>query len=116
MLLKIVSLLASTRAIDLNEVTDDFTQDAHLIWDTYMEKEEDVYDWFQIENSTRKSSNGGTIHFLNVTSQQWLDDTKALTPNGNSIWTHHVAINIPKNLKYKNISAALVTNKCNEND
>lgn len=81
-----------------------------------MEKEEDVYNWFEIENSTIKSINGGTIHFLNVTSQQWLDESMAYGPNGDNVWTHHVAVNIPKNLKYTNISTAYVTGGCNEND
>lgn len=81
-----------------------------------MEKEEDVYGWFEIENSTKRSLNGGTIHYLNVTSQTWLDESKAYGPHGDNIWTHHVAVNIPKNLKYTNISAAYVTGGCNEND
>ena len=79
-----------------------------------MEKEEEVYDWFEVEDSTIKSINGGTIHFLNVTSQQWLDESKAYGPNGD-IWTHTVAVNIPKNLKHTNISVALVANGCNDN-
>ena len=116
MLYKIASLLAATAAVELNEITDDFQQDAHEIWDSFMEKEEDVFDWFEIDNSTIKSVNGGTIHFLNVTTLNWLDETKQVGPNGNSLWTHHVAINIPKNLKYPGIANALVTDKCNEHD
>ena len=113
MIYKLTSFLAATIAFDLNEVTDDMTQDSHKIWDSYMEKEEEVYDWFEIENSTIKSINGGTIHYLNVTSQQWLDESKAYGPNGD-IWTHAVAVNIPKNLKHTNISVALVANGCND--
>jgi len=116
MLNKISSILALTNAFGLNEVTDDVGIDTHQILDSFMEKEEDVYNWFEIENSTIKSINGGTIHFLNVTSQEWLDETKAYGPNGNNIWTHHVAVNIPKNLKFTNISTAYVTGSCNEND
>lgn len=31
------------------------------------------------------------------------------------VWTHAVAVNIPKNLKNKNMSVALVANECNDN-
>ena len=47
----------------------DIPLEAHEIWDAYMEKEEDVYNWFELEDASIKSLNGGTIHFLNVTSQ-----------------------------------------------
>lgn len=80
-----------------------------------MEKEEEVYNWFEMEDSTFTSVNGGTVHYLNVTSQKWLDETKAYGPNGDNIWTHAVAVNIPKNLKHTNISVALVANGCNDN-
>lgn len=114
MLYKLASLLAATAAAGLEEITDDFTQDSHKIWDSYMEKEEEVYDWFVREPSI-KSVNGGTLHFLNVTSLQWMDETKAYGPNG-ATWSHIVAINVPKNLKHTNISAAMVVNGFNYED
>ena len=78
-----------------------------------MEKEEDVYNWYEIKNSTMRSLNGGTIHFLNVTSQRWLDKTKAYGPSGDNIWSHHVAINIPKNLTFTHHAASYLTGGCN---
>lgn len=35
-------------------------------------------------------------------------------PNGDALWTHHVAIIVPKTVKYTNVSAAYVTGGCNE--
>ena len=70
MFYKFTSMLAATAAMqNLNEVTDaEIPLEAHEIWDAYMEKEEDVYNWFELEDASIKSLNGGTIHFLNVTS------------------------------------------------
>ena len=71
MLFKLASLFAAASAVDLNEVTDDFNLDAHEIWDSYMEKEEEVYNWFEIEETPKYGTttlNGGKLHYLNVTS------------------------------------------------
>ena len=56
MLKKLLGFVAAASAIDLDEIlrTDDLSLDAHEIWDSYMEKEEDVYDWFEYKNSSRK--------------------------------------------------------------
>jgi hypothetical protein len=35
-------------------------------------------------------------------------------PGGDSLWTHHVAVIVPKSLKFKNISNAWITGGCNE--
>lgn len=113
MLSKLLGLLAVTSAIGLEEITDDPSKDSHKIWDSYMEKEEEVYDWYWRETESIKSVNGGTIHFLNVTSLRWMDTSKAYGPNGD-IWSHIVAVNIPKNLKHTKISMAQVTNGCND--
>ena len=114
MLTKLLGFVAAASAIELNEIlrTDDLSLDAHEIWDSYMEKEEDVYDWFEYKNSSRKSVNGGTIHYLNVTSQTWLDTSMAAGHNGN-IWSHKVVVVVPKNLKYTNFSLAYATGWCN---
>ena len=117
MLTKLLGFVAAASAIELNEIlrTDDLSLDAHEIWDSYMEKEEDVYDWFEYKNSSRKSVNGGTIHYLNVTSQTWLDESMATGHNGN-IWSHKVVVVVPKNLKYTNFSLAYATGWCNGGD
>ena len=109
-MLRLTSLICLSNAFELNQVSD---QDPHNILDQYLERDEPSYQWFEIENSTIRSLNGGTIHFLNVTSQQWLDESMAYGPSGD-LWTHHVAVNIPKNLKYTNVSTAYVTGSCNE--
>jgi hypothetical protein len=51
---------------------------------------------------------------LNVTSQQWLDVSKAYGPGNTSIWTHQVAVIIPKSLTYPNVSVSYLTIGCNE--
>ena len=79
MLYKFASILAGTAALSLEEITGDLNQEAHVIWDAYMEKEEDVFDYYEYETETRKSPNGGTLHFLNVTSLTWLDKSKQFT-------------------------------------
>ena len=112
-MLKLAGFLASTFALDVIEVTDDFEKESHVIWDSYMEKEEPLYNWYEYEGTSIKSFHGGQIHFLNVTSQQWLDESKAVGPQG-SVWSHIVAVNIPKNLKHTNISLAYATGWCNE--
>lgn len=48
---------------------------------------------------------------MNVTSQTWLNVSKAYGPTG-STWTHMVAIVVPKELNYKNISLAYLTGSC----
>jgi hypothetical protein len=42
--------------------------DIHSVLDSYMEREEPDYNWFEVADAQRRSPNGGTIHFLNVTS------------------------------------------------
>jgi len=57
---------------------------------------------------------GGTGHLLNVTSQQWLDETRAHV-QGSSIWSHQVLTIIPKTVKIKNRAFIYITGGCNEN-
>jgi PhoPQ-activated pathogenicity-related protein len=80
--------------------------------DEYVSKEEPDYGWYFIEDYTFKSLWGGTGYVLNVTSQRWIDESKVKSPTG-SLWTHQVIINVPKNLKFKNVSMALMTGGCN---
>ena len=70
MLLKLTGILASALAIDLNEVTDDMIQDSHKIWDSYMEKEEPLYNWYEYEGTSIKSLHGGTIHFYCIRAKK----------------------------------------------
>ena len=102
------------RALKVAELETDPSKLDHSIIDEFMEREEPDYGWFEIPNSARKSLHGNQIHFLNVTSQRWLNDSMVQGPGGDSVWTHHVAIVVPKSLKYTNVSSAWVTGGCNE--
>ena len=79
--------------------------------DDYVNKEEDVYAWFD-KGETSTSAWGGTAHVLNVNSQTWMYETKVSGPRGN-IWDHIVVVVVPKHLKYTNISTLWVTGDCN---
>jgi PhoPQ-activated pathogenicity-related protein len=50
---------------------------------------------------------------LNVTSQKWLDTSKAIGPNG-ALWTHQVIVVVPSKVQHKNMSVAYLTGNCNE--
>ena len=56
---------------------------------------------------------GGTGYMLNVTSLQWLDESRAVGPNG-ALWTHQVLVVVPKNLEIKNRATIYITGGCNE--
>jgi PhoPQ-activated pathogenicity-related protein len=57
---------------------------------------------------------GGSGHLLNVTSQQWLDESRAYGPDG-ALWTHQVLTIVPRHLKVKNKAVIYITGGCNEN-
>lgn len=81
------------------------------ILDDYVNKDEEVYDWFN-KNETFTTAWGGTAHVLNVTSQTWMDETRATGPRGN-IWDHTVIVIVPRELKYTNVSTLWVDGNCN---
>jgi hypothetical protein len=62
---------------------------------------------------------GGVGHVLNVTSQQWLDTSRAATArdpqNGGptDIWSHQVVVLVPNVVKHRNVSMAYLTGSCN---
>ena len=62
---KVISLIGLVNTYDLEQISD---LGKHNVLNEYLEREEPLYNWFEIENSLRKSANGGSIHFLNVTS------------------------------------------------
>jgi len=49
-----------------------------------------------------------------VTSQTWLDESKAYGPRGDNIWDHRIAVIVPKDLQVTNISSVWLTGQCNE--
>ena len=79
--------------------------------DDYVSRDEEVYGWFD-KNETFTTAWGNTAHILNVTSQTWMDESRAHGPRG-SIWDHTVIVVVPKNMTYTNISTLWVTGNCN---
>jgi hypothetical protein len=66
MMYKLIALLCSCKALEL--LSQESDADIHSVLDSYMEREEPDYNWFEVADAQRRSPNGGTIHFLNVTS------------------------------------------------
>jgi len=81
--------------------------------DDYVAKEEEVYQWKELETHRFKSLLGGDGYTLNVTSQKWLNESIVSGPDG-ALWTHQVIVVVPRNLKYTNVSVAYLTGGCNE--
>lgn len=79
------------------------------VLDDYVAKDEEVYNWFEEENGTFKTFWGNTAHILNVTSQTWLDKSKAYGPRGDNVWDHRIAVIVPKKLEVTNISSVWLT-------
>ena len=70
------------------------------------------YNWFEESDKGFKTLWGNTARILNVTSQQWMDETKAQAPGG-ALWTHTAIVVIPKQLTSKNIASVYLTGNCN---
>jgi len=85
--------------------------------DDYVNREESVYGWKYL-NETFKTVFGGQAHVLNVTTQTWLDKSRAGVFIGNdqytNVWSHHVVVIVPKTLKTTNVSLAYLTGGCNQ--
>ena len=79
----------------------------------YISRPDDNYGWFEKEDLSFKTIWGNTARVLNVTSQQWLDESKAAAPGG-SIWSHEVIVVIPKNIMHKHIATVYLTGDCND--
>lgn len=80
--------------------------------DDYVNKPDPNYHWYDT-NVTIKTVLGGTGYVLNVTSQQWLDVSRATSPNG-AIWSHQVIVVVPSELRLTNVSMAYLTGNCND--
>jgi PhoPQ-activated pathogenicity-related protein len=88
--------------------------------DDYINKPDSHYKWVDT-GVTFNTIFGGKAYVLNVTSQQWLDESKGYVLTGKngagtptSVWTHQVVVIVPKKLTYRNISMAYLTGNCNE--
>jgi hypothetical protein len=73
--------------------------------DDYVNKDEPVYKWEYLKDKTFESKLGNTVFVLNVTSLEWLDQSRAIGYQGNT-WSHLVYIIVPKDIKYTNVSNA----------
>ena len=80
--------------------------------DAYVSKPEAVYKWRDTGHVISGLIFGGEAHILNVTSLEWMDTTRAAGPNG-AVWTHQVAVVVPKKITITNISMAVMTGGCN---
>lgn len=86
-------------------------QDTNAL-DEYVSKPDPNFKWRDTGGRVKMLS-GATAHILNVTSQQWLDDSRAVGPNG-AIWSHQLTVVVPtKHTKKKGI--IYITGGCNEN-
>ena len=54
--------------------------------DDYVSKPDAHYKWNDTGAVVKNLIFGASAHILNVTSQQWLDTTKAIGPNGRSLY------------------------------
>ena len=74
--------------------------------DDYVSKPSPHYRWHDT-GAKIDTKFGGVGHVLNVTSQQWLDSSRAATvrdpQNGGptDIWTHQVVVIVPKKVKHR---------------
>lgn len=81
--------------------------------DTYLNKPDPNYKWFDTGERVHMIS-GATAYVLNLTSQQWLDTSRAYGPNGD-IWTHQVTVIVPKKVTVTDSALIYITGGCNEN-
>ena len=83
-------------------------------FDAYIEKKEAVFSWVDTQQRVQPELSTATAHVLNVTSLEWLDVSRAYGPTG-SVWTHQVAVVVPKVVTEKSFAVSVMTGGCNEN-
>jgi len=81
--------------------------------DKYVSTPDPNFHWFDTGARVKPAFSSATAHILNVTSQQWLTEAQAIGPNG-ALWTHQVAVVVPKTLNVRTFAAAVLTGGCNE--
>jgi len=85
--------------------------------DTYMNKPDPHYGWFDTGERV-KMALGGTGYLLNVTSQAWRNEDEAYVEHNDgfrtSVWSHQVLVIVPDKLKIRNKAAIYNTGGCNE--
>ena len=97
-------MVAATNQTDYSKFLNDYVNDL-----------DPNFKWHDT-GRTFKSTEGGTVHVINVTSIQWFDETFYEVVGGSPIWSHEVAIVVPNNLEYKNMSSIYLASlnlRCN---
>lgn len=82
--------------------------------DDYVSKADPNFKWHNTGHNFTTVF-GGTAYVLNVTSQQWLDASRGVGPNG-AIWTHQVVLVVPKHVVNGNVSIGYLTGGCNNGE
>eukprot|EP01061_Rhynchopus_euleeides_P010762 TRINITY_DN20338_c0_g1_i1.p1 TRINITY_DN20338_c0_g1~~TRINITY_DN20338_c0_g1_i1.p1 ORF type:complete len:547 (+),score=155.79 TRINITY_DN20338_c0_g1_i1:88-1641(+) len=80
--------------------------------DDYINKDDGMFEWHDTQARVHTLL-GSTAYVLNVTSQQWLDVSKAHGPNG-ALWMHQAVVVVPKTLRIRDRAAIYVTGGCND--
>jgi len=81
----------------------------------YVNEADPNFKWHHT-GTTFKSFEGGTVHVLNITSIQWRNDTDYKIEHGGSIWTHEVAVIVPRDLETTNMASIYLASakaRCN---
>ena len=104
---------SSSSSSSSSSVSDDWTP-----LDAYLNQDEAVYGWHDTGVSY-PTLTGGTAYAINVTSQTWLDRSKAgvVIDNGaarTNVWTHVVLVIVPKVVVTRNVSLAYLTGGSNK--
>jgi len=107
---KVVSLFAS--AVQAQDLFLAREAPLSVPLDDYVSKPDPNYKWSDTGEVVKMLS--GTGYLLNVTSQQWLNESLAQGPNG-ALWTHQVLVVVPKELKVRDRAMIYITGGCNEN-
>jgi hypothetical protein len=81
--------------------------------DDYLGEPEATYSWRDTGVRVSGMLFGGTADLLNVTSLSWMDTSRASGLAG-SVWSHQVAVVVPKNLLVMNTSVAIFNGNCND--
>eukprot|EP00908_Phaeocystis_cordata_P015448 Transcript_26603.p1 GENE.Transcript_26603~~Transcript_26603.p1 ORF type:complete len:529 (-),score=185.38 Transcript_26603:1381-2967(-) len=81
--------------------------------DGYVGKQDPNFKWHDTNVVVKFPLLRAEAHILNVTSQQWLTTAQAVGPNG-ALWTHQVAVVLPKTRAANGTAVAVMTGGCNE--
>lgn len=93
-------------------------EDFEAEFNQYIGEEAPFYKWHYTGNSFYTLT-GGRVHVLNVTTIKWLDESVYEVKGGSPLWTHEVAVVVPRQLKYTNVSSIYMASafyRCNTDE